>query len=130
MPLLKPPDLLTMTNNISFTIVEFVLDYEKSPTNKAMGVATILVILLVNMSLLRYIYNHGFRIFMNQLIAIDCCLCLCNILPILELETCFMWFFIFFVNYANRLLSLRIGFYRYVFVVRTSLVHTKYQVQV
>ena len=130
MPLLTPPDLITMTNNISFTIVEFVLDYEKSPTNKVMVVATILVILLVNMSLLGYIYNHGFSIFMNQLIAIDCCLYLCNILPILQLETCFVWFFIYFVSYANRLLSLTIGFYRYVLVVRTAWVHTKYQRQV
>ena len=132
MPPLKPHELIIITTNINFTNVEFILDYENSTTNKVMGVLTILVILLVNISLLRYIFNHGFNIFMNQLIAIDCCLCICNIgvvLPILEPETCPVRFFLFFVNTVNRLLTVTIGFYRYVFVVRTTWVHTKQQRQ-
>ena len=120
----------TISNELCFTNVEISLQFEEPPTGNNVGLVTTFVILLVNIPLLRYIFNHGCHIFINKLIAMDCCLCICNIafiFPFFEPHTCFVPIFLFFTNVLNRLLSISIGLYRYVFVVRTTWVQTKFQ---
>ena len=121
--------------SLKVTDVEHLFEYESSATDKVGGILTILAIMLVNLPLIIYIYNHGCKTFMNKLIAIDCIICSSNIIPVFNIsiwrdrrfsKTCFIPFG-FIINLLNRLLALAIVFYRYVFVLKSHWVETRTQ---
>jgi hypothetical protein len=126
---------MNTTSVMNFTEIEHVLFYKNFSSNKVIGILTIITILLVNLPLLKCIFRHGYGTFMNKLIILDCCLCICNIGPVFTFsiwderrysELCFLPFG-FLLILLNRFLSISIGFYHYVFVFRSSWVKTKYQ---
>ena len=126
---------MNIESKINFTEIEHVLHYEDISMNKWIDILTIIAILLVNLPLLTYIFKHGSGTFMNKLIVIDCCLCICNIVPVIINSiwddsrysgVCFIPFG-FFLILLSHLLSTSIGFYHYVFVLQSSWVKTKYQ---
>ena len=137
MILIKSPENTSFSVNVNFTVVEHKFHYEMSLPNKVFGAFTIGAIILVNFPLLRYIFKHGNNTFINKLIAIDCCLCIGNIIPAINYMTqdesrfrtiCLAFPpYGFFVNILNRLLSIAIVFYRYVFVLQSSWVRTQFQ---
>ena len=126
---------MNIASEINFTEIEHVLSYKDISDNKVIGILTIIAILLVNLPLLRYIFKHGSGTFINKLIVIDCCLCICNIGPVFTYSiwddrrhsgVCFVPFG-FLLVLLNHLLSICIGFYHYVFVFHSSWVKTKFQ---
>jgi hypothetical protein len=133
MVLINSPDSMNIASEINFTEIEHVLHYKDISDNKVIGILTIIAILLVNLPLLRYIFKHGSGTFINTLIVIDCCLCICNIGPVFTYSiwddrrhsgVCFIPFG-FLLVLLNHLLSISIGFYHYVFVFHSSWVKTK-----
>ena len=124
---------------LEFTEVEHVFHYESSLTDKVYGSLTICAIFLVNYPLLRYIFNNGNATLINKLVAIDCCLCIGNISPVFtqyvlgKSRDPFICLieppFGYFINIMSSLLSMGIVTYRYVFVLKSSWVQTKYQRQ-
>ena len=133
------PSIENVTSHfqVKFTEVEHVFDYESSLTNKVYGFLTISAILLVNTPLLKYIFNNGYATFINKLIAIDCCLCIGKTIPIFAYYILgkSKWPIIcaiappyaYFINILNCLLSISILTFRYVFVLQSSWVQTKFQ---
>ena len=139
MILISSVENVTSHFKVEFTEVEHVFHYESSLTDKVYGFLTICAILLVNTPLLRYIFNNGNATFINKLIAIDCCLCIGNIIPVFTQYILgkSRWPFIcliappygYFINILNSLLSISIVTYRYIFVLQTNWVQTKSQRQ-
>ena len=131
----KSSHSINIASEINFTEIEHVLQYKDFSSNKMIGILSIVAILLGNIPLLIYIFKQGSGTLMNKLIVIDCCLCICNIVPVIINSfwddkrysgVCFIPFG-FFLILLSHLLSISIGFYHYVFVLRSSWVKTKYQ---
>ena len=127
-------DSLQFTALGSFNILETEYVYwESYPTNfKIFGLTVATFIIIINISLLKYIIQEHCLTFFNQMVIADCFLCLANVpavlrLTVVRMSPSFCWLFPtcgFFINIFNRLLSNAIMFYRYVFVLHSSLVQT------
>ena len=119
--------------DLNFSEVAHIFHYNTSLPNKCFGCFIIAAILIVNLPLLRYIHSHGNNTFLNKLIAIDCCICIGNIGPVISTiyhphSLCLIITpFSYFINSLNRLLVIGIVFYRYVFVHQSSWVGTQFQ---
>ena len=124
-----------VTDSVSlFDIVDFVeaLEENISSMSKFFGFVSIIAILIINIPLIETILKQP-STFINMLIAADCFLCVGNSLllfnilvrpsktPILCLVSTSYGYLI---NLLNRLLSIGIVVYRYVFVFRCSWVET------
>ena len=141
MVLIKYPENGSLNFDVNFTEVEHTIHYPdaSSLTNKVYGSLTILAIILVNSPLLIYIFKNGNTTFINKLIAIDCFLCIGNIVPVCSYYifgryrghvVCLIFpTYSFLSNLTKRLLSIGIVLYRYVFVVQNSWVRTQFQRQ-
>ena len=126
-----------LTTLSDFNILETEYFYWQSyPTNfKIIGMTVAIIIIIINVILLKYIIQEHSLTFFNQMVIADCILCLANVPAVLRLSVVRMssslcWFFPtfgFFINIFNRLLSNAIMFYRYVFVLHSSLVQTPRQ---
>ena len=129
----------TFPFKVEFSEVEHAFHYESSVTDRVYGSLTICAIFLVNYPLLRYIFKHGNTTFINKLVAIDCCLCIGNTIPVFtqyilgKSRGPFICLisppYGYLINVLNSLLSMSIVTYRYVFVLKSSWVQTKVQRQ-
>ena len=95
---------------------------------------TCCLILGTNIPVVAFIINRRPKIFLDWLILFDCFLCLSDCIGILGMNFdhlgvfCnFYVFFEYFKNLNNRLLTVGIAIYRFILVVGSSLVWTKYQ---
>ena len=94
-------------------------------------VISILIILSTNGYLLYLIKNQPSKTILDWMMFIDSILCICNVISILGIGLRrFCWvlpFFGYFINICNRLLTVGIVIYRYIFVVKSSMVWTSQQ---
>ena len=111
------------------------LEESKSFTSKLFAFISIIVILIINIPLLKIILKQTLTV-INMLIAADCLLCIANsnvlfnilIGPSNDPVLCLISApYGYLINLLNRLLSIGILVYRYVFVFRSSWVKTKQQ---
>ena len=139
MVFIKYPGNSSFAFDIHFTEVEQIFHYEPSLTNKVFGALIFSTIIFLNIPLLIYIFKHGKSTFINKLIAIDCCLCIGNFIPAMNVflgESRIQALCLIFppstnfINSLNSLLSLAIVFYRFVFVLKSSWVRTDFQKQI
>ena len=102
------------------------------------GLSTAASIIALNIPLIIYTIKQHSMTFFNKLIITDCCLCIVNVAGVLRFSTAyiqnpylclFLPFYGYFINVLNRLLSIAIVFYRYVFVLNSSWVQTPRQRQ-
>ena len=120
-----------------FDLVDIVdaLEENKSFTSKLFAFVSIILILIINVPLLKIILKQSYT-FINMIIAADCILCvghsilLFNIVvgPSEDPVLCLISpTYGYLISLLNRLLSIAILVYRYVFVFRSSWVETKQQ---
>ena len=111
------------------------LEESKSFTSKLFAFISIIVILFINIPLLKIILKQS-SMFINVLFAADCFLCIVNSIllfnilvgPSKDPVLCLISApYGYFIKLLNRLLSIGILVYRYVFVFRSSWVKTKQQ---
>ena len=111
------------------------LEENKSFTSKLFAFFSIILILTINIPLLKIILKKSYT-FINMLIAADCILCVVNSIvlfnnfigPYEDPVLCLISApYGYLINLLNRLLSIGILVYRYVFVFRSSWVETKHQ---
>ena len=95
---------------------------------------TCCLILGTNIPVLTFIINQRSKTFLDWLIVCDCFLCISDCIGILgiifDLWDGYCEFFVFFTYFKhlnNRLLTAGIAIYRFILVVRSSLVWTKHQ---
>ena len=80
-------------------------------------------------------FKFWLQTFLDWLIILDCSLCIITILNICIYKVgsqgvigfyfCFPWFSLFFLALCNKLLTVSIVIYRYIFVAHSSIVETK-----
>ena len=111
------------------------LEENKSFTSKLFAFFSIILILTINIPLLKIILKQSYT-FINMLIAADCILCVVNSIVLFKIfigpyedpVLCLISApYGYLINLLNRLLSIGILVYRYVFVFRSSWVETKHQ---
>ena len=92
---------------------------------------SIIMILSTNGYLLHFINIQPSKTFLDWMIFIDSILCISNIIIVVGIglrKFCFFLpFFGYFINIFNRLLTIGIVIYRYIFVVKSSIVWTSQQ---
>ena len=90
------------------------------------GIGSGIIILLLNAPILRMIWREQNWTWINQVIGVDCLLCLCMIPIILDtagvypLPCSFITSYAFFASLLNRLLPVGIVIYRYIYVCKSS----------
>ena len=95
------------------------------------GIGSGIFILLSNVPILWMIWKEHTLTWINQVIVVDCLLCLCMIPIILSkagvypLPCSFITSYAFFAALLNRLLPVGIVIYRYIYVCKSSWVHTE-----
>ena len=120
-----------------FDLVDVVvaLEESKSVLSKSFAFVSIIFILAINIPLLKIILKQSTTV-INMLIAADCIICVGNsivlftflIRPFNNPVLCLVSVpYAYLINLLNRLLSIGILVYRYVFVFRSSWVETKQQ---
>ena len=116
-----------------FDLVDVVeaLEESKSVLSKSFAFVSIIFILAINIPLLKIILKQS-PTFINMLIAADCFLCVGNSIVLFNILIGPFFCIIsapytYLINLLNRLISLGILVYRYVFVFRNSWVETKHQ---
>jgi hypothetical protein len=120
-----------------FDLVDVVesLEENKSLLSKVFTIVSIIVILTINIPLLKIILKQTLTV-INMLIAADCILCIANTIVLFNIligpsndpVLCLISApYGYLINLLNRLLSIGILVYRYVFVFRSSWVKTKQQ---
>ena len=123
---------LSSSENISFETIEYVFlnHHHHSGHQSASGLSYILII-FTNGYLLYFIIRRPMKTFLDWMMLFDCILCVCNLATITAGNykgLCyFIPFFTYFINLCNRLLSVGIVIYRYVFVIKNNLVRTTQQ---
>ena len=97
------------------------------------GVTTGVTIIIANLPILWIIWKENSQTFINQLIGIDCLLCL-GMIPVVlnhssvfQLPCSFITSYAFFASLLNRLLPVGIIIYRFIYVCRSSWVLTAHQ---
>ena len=108
-------------------------DEDSSNTLYWFGVTTGVTICIANLPILWIIWKENSRTFINQLIGIDCLLCL-GMIPVVlnhssvfKLPCSFITLYAFFASLLNRLLPVGIIIFRFIYVCRSSWVHTAHQ---
>ena len=125
-----------LSNIYKFDILDVnqVFEEEWTSSSKICAVLAIVLILIINIPLLKNIFQETNLTFINKLIAADCILCISNCIILFNIVLgkarhpiiCFISPpFGYFVNIIKRLLSIGIVLYRYVFVLRHSWVRTQ-----
>ena len=131
------PSIESRSSVSLFDLIDVVEDLEESNSflSKLFAFVSIIVILIINIPLLTIIHKQSLT-FINMLIAADYFLCdgkgivLFNIIigPFNNPVFCLVSLtYSYLINLLNRLLSIGILVYRYVFVFRSSWVETKQQ---
>ena len=127
----------TFPSHLNILNTEYLLWESQAIKMKIFGMFAATVILVPNITLIKYIIKEHIITFFNLMIITDCFICIANIpavlrLSVLKMSTSFCWFFPsfgYFINILNRLLSITIIFYRYVFVIHSGWVQTPRQRQ-
>ena len=112
----------------------------QDPTILLVSLIGYILILTTNISLIKFILNQSTKTFLDWMMVFDSILCLCNIITIAyivdeeyfeigkNLNLCyFLPYFTYCINLLNRLLTIGIVVYRYVFVIKHSIVWTQNQ---
>ena len=127
-----------ISGNINFTNIEHVFsNSRKDPTLLIVSFVGYILILSTNSYLIKFILNQSTKTFLDWMMVFDSFLCICNIITIVyiideeyfkivkNLNLCyFLPYFTFFINLCNRLLTIGIVVYRYIFVIKCHLVRT------
>ena len=93
-------------------------------------IISIMMILVTNGYLLKFIMSQPTKTFLDWLVVLDTSLCISNIVTVtmigqrINIFCHFISDFSFFINICNRLLTAGIVIYRYVFVIKNNLVRT------
>ena len=94
------------------------------------GIGSGIIILLLNAPILRMIWREQNWTWINQVIGVDCLLCLCmipivlSIADVYPLPCSFISSYAFFASLLNRLLPVGIVIYRYIYVCQSSWIPT------
>ena len=129
---------LDISENINFTNIEHVFSNSRNdPTILLVSFVGCILILSTNSYLTKFILNQSSKTFLDWMMVFDSFLCICNIITIAyiideeyfkigkNLNLCyFLPYFTYFINLCNRLLTIGIVLYRYIFVIKCHLVRT------
>ena len=110
------------------------------PTLLLVSIVGYFLILATNISLIKFILSQSSKTFLDMMMAFDSVLCICNVITIAyivaeeylkigkDLNLCyFLPYFTYFINLSNRLLTIGIVWYRYIFVIKSHTVRTQHQ---
>ena len=110
------------------------------PTLLLVSIVVCFLILATNISLITFILSQSSKTFLDMMMVFDSVLCICNVITIAyivadeylnigkDLNLCyFLPYFTYFTNLSNRLLTIGIVLYRYIFVIKSHLVRTQQQ---
>ena len=120
---------------LNITEIEHYIDGQsqnsKDLTFKIFQVISVLIISSTNGYLLYFISSQPSKTFLDWMMFIDSILSISNVIIIggigLRRFCFFLPFFGYFINVCNRLLTVGIVIYRYIFVVKSSMVWTSQQ---
>ena len=98
------------------------------------------LILATNISLIKFILSQSSKTFLDMMMVFDSVLCICNVITIAyivagvylnigkDLNLCyFLPYFNYFINVSNRMLTIGIVLYRYIFVIKSHTLRTQRQ---
>ena len=125
----------TFSTHLNILNTEYLFVESQSIIMKIFGMFAATLILVPNITLINYIIKEHIMTFFNLMIITDCFICVANIPAILKFSdlmmgTSFCCYPVgYFINILNRLLSITIIFYRYVFVNHSGWVQTPRQRQ-
>ena len=127
----------TFSTHLNILNTEYLFVESQSIIMKIFGIFAATLILVPNITLIKYIIKEHKMTFFNLMITTDCFICIANIpavlrLSVFKMNISFCWLFPslgYFINILNRLLSITIIFYRYVFVIHSAWVQTPRQRQ-
>ena len=138
MSVLKVSINTSASSNPEIIEAEHVFAEPNSFYMQVLGLSAAASIIALNVPLIIYTIKQHSMTFFNKLIITDCCLCIANATAVLRFSIAYIqnpYFCLFFpfcgyfINILNRLLSIAIVFYRYVFVLHSSWVQTPRQRQ-
>ena len=127
--------------SIQFINIEHIFPRSNTnPTILLVSIAAYILILATNMSLIKFILSQSSKTFLDRMMVFDSILCICNVITIAyimdeeylkigkDLNLCyFLPYFVYFINLCNRLLTIGIVWYRYIFVIKSHTVRTQHQ---